>query len=51
MQLDATYENQLDKIKVTTFPSYTASLGPPRHISNAQAQVPINFDHLRSQGW
>jgi len=31
--------------------SYPARLGPPEHIRNAHAQVPIDFDHLRSQGW
>jgi len=51
MQLDATYENQSDKNKMTTCPSYPARLGPRGHISNVQAQVPIDFDHLRSQGW
>jgi hypothetical protein len=36
---------------MTTRPSYPARLGPPGHIRNTQAHVPINFDHLRSQGW
>jgi hypothetical protein len=49
MQLDATYKNQLDKIKMTTHASYTARLGPLGHIRNAQSQVPIDFDHLNSQ--
>ena len=26
-------------------------LGPLGHISNAQAQAPIDLNHLRSQGW
>ena len=37
--------------KMTTHPSYPARLGPPEHISNTQAQVAIDFDHLMSQGW
>jgi hypothetical protein len=43
--------NQIMNIKMTTRPTYPARLGPPGHISNAQAQDPIDFDHLRSQGW
>ena len=39
------------KIRLTSRPSYPARLGPPRHISNAQARFPIIFNHLRSLGW
>ena len=50
MQLEETCDNQLNKIKTTTRQSYPTRLGPLGHIRNAQARVPIDFDHLRSQG-
>jgi hypothetical protein len=49
--LDDQQDATTTKVKLTTRPSYPARLGPPRHIINAQAQVPIDFNHLRSQGW
>ena len=52
MQREETYNIQSDEeIKNTTLPSYPATLRPPGHISNSQAHIPIDFDHLRSQGW
>jgi len=47
--LEAMYDIRPTRIRMTTRPSYPPIVGTPGHISNAQAQVPIDFDNLRTQ--